>query len=67
MYAGKEAVTKALCGVNIGGVPYRDIEILYNDLENLTARVMGYESLNIKISLSYCRNLAVALALVEEV
>lgn len=67
-YAGKEAVVKALTCIGRINVNYKQIEIL-ND-ENGVPRVRidktGFDDLQIHLSLSHCRDKAIAFTIVTD-
>jgi holo-[acyl-carrier protein] synthase len=65
-FAGKEAIVKALAGLNRAGLGYNDIEITNNKNGVPEARIrkMGFEDLQIKLSLSHGEQDAIALAIV---
>jgi holo-[acyl-carrier protein] synthase len=65
-FAGKEAVIKALAGLNRAGLGYKDIEIT-NDKDGVPAaeiRKSGFNDLEIKLSLSHAKDEAIAFAVV---
>ena len=61
-YAGKEALIKAFSDQDIQ-VAISDIEIINDHRGVPQARVEGIKDIAIKISLSHCKNLAIAQAL----
>ncbi len=72
-FAGKEAVSKAF-GTGIGeNIKWKDIEILNNKLGQPYVVLTGsadkkfksYKGISISISLSHCKNYAVAYAVME--
>lgn len=64
-FAAKEAIAKAT-GTGIGKLSFQDIHILPNDDGAPTAHVSGWEHVNIHISISHCKEYAVAQAVIEE-
>ncbi len=63
-FAGKEAVIKALWGLNIG-VNYRDVEILSkNKVPVVSLKKFKNQELSVLISLSHCEDKAIAFAIV---
>ncbi len=65
-YCAKEAVVKALQALNIKGIYYRDIEISNNIDGVPIASVKNHSDLQIKVSLSHCKNYATAMAIVKK-
>jgi holo-[acyl-carrier protein] synthase len=67
-FAGKEAVMKALAGLNRAGPSYKDIEIINDEkgVPGAKIRKSGFDNLQIKISLSHGKQEAIALAIVTE-
>lgn len=67
-FAGKEAVIKALSGLNRSGAGYKDIEITNDDSGVPSAKISkpGFGDLDIKLSLSHSRQEAIAFAVVTE-
>ena len=63
-YCAKEAVVKALSGLNIKDVYYSDIEITNNTDGAPLARIEKYPEIEIKISLSHSKKYSTATALV---
>lgn len=63
-FCGKEAVVKALHGLNIRNIYYKDIEIINNDegVPQVSIAKLS-EPLQIKISLSHCKDYATANAM----
>ncbi|MEG1284377.1 MAG: holo-ACP synthase [Romboutsia sp.] len=69
-FAAKEAISKAL-GTGVRGYDFKDIEILRNELgkpivktyNNLETLCINYNVLEIKVSISHCKEYAVANAL----
>lgn len=68
-YAGKEAVVKALGSMGKVNPNYKDIEILNNENGVPVARInnKGFRDLQVYLSLSHCKNKAIAFAMVTEV
>ncbi|MBI2858807.1 MAG: holo-ACP synthase [Chloroflexi bacterium] len=67
-YCGKEAIVKALVSIGAEGVRYTDIEIV-NEPDGLpVARIVkeGFRDLEIHLSLSHCRDKAVAFAIITD-
>ena len=70
-FAAKEAISKAL-GTGIRGYNFKDIEVLRNEVgkpivktyNNLNKICIDYNVLEIKVSISHCREYAVANAMV---
>jgi holo-[acyl-carrier protein] synthase len=65
-FAGKEAIVKALAGLNRAGLGYKDIEIT-NDKKGVPSariRKSGFDDLQIKLSLSHAKDMAIAFAVV---
>ncbi len=65
-FCAKEAIVKALTGLNIGDVYYSDIEILNSEDRLPCAYIEKYPNLKIRVSLSHCKNYATASAIVEK-
>ena len=67
-YCGKEAIVKALANVGSVNVGYMDIEIINEQNGRPAVRVnkAGFHDLQIHLSLSYCRDKAIAFAIVTE-
>lgn len=67
-YTGKEALVKALTSLNRVGLNYRDIEIINdkNGVPVVKISKAGYDGLKIHLSLSHCRDKAIAFAVVIE-
>ena len=65
-YCGKESVTKALFELGIRDVYYKDIEVLRNDLGFPVVNIIKDSGLglDIKISLSHCKDKAMANVMV---
>jgi len=68
-YAGKEAIVKALTGIGKAKLGYKDIEILNNKNGVPTVRIGNpdFHGLQVHLSLSHCRDKAVAFTIVMEV
>jgi len=66
-YAGKEAIIKAMTSLGGVGVNYRDIEIINDKNGAPTVRInkAGFLDLQMQLSLSHCKDKAIALAVVE--
>jgi holo-[acyl-carrier protein] synthase len=67
-FAGKEAIIKALSGLNRASIGYKDIEIT-NDCNGVpSVRILkpGFDDLEIKLSLSHSRQEAIAFVVVTE-
>jgi holo-[acyl-carrier protein] synthase len=70
-FAAKEAISKAL-GTGIRGYNFKDIEVLRNEVgkpivktyNNLNKICIDYNVLEIKVSISHCKEYAVANAMV---
>jgi len=67
-YAGKEAIVKALTSLDRVGLNYRDIEIINdkNGVPTVKINKVGFDDLRIHLSLSHCRDKAIAFAIVVE-
>ena len=67
-YAGKEASIKALCGIGLENIDYKDIEILSNINRVPIVRINNLNSNKIqaRVSLSHCKDKALAFAVVME-
>lgn len=67
-YAGKEAIVKALTSLNRVGLNYRDIEIVNdkNGVPVVEIKKVGFDDLRIHLSLSHCKDKAIAFAIVVE-
>ena len=68
-YAGKEAIVKALTSIGKANMNYKEIEILNNKNGAPTARISnaGFQGLQVHLSLSHCRDKAIAFTVVMEV
>jgi len=68
-FAGKEAIIKALAGLNRSAPGYKDIEITNDNNGVPWARILkpGFNDLEIKLSLSHGRQEAIAFAVVTEI
>ncbi len=68
-YAGKEAVVKALSSIGKVNPNYTDIEILNieNGVPVATINNTGFHNLQVYLSLSHCKDKAIAFAIVMEV
>lgn len=65
-YCGKEAVVKALYGLYIKDVYYKDIEITNNPDGAPEVKIDKYPNLKIKISLSHNKDTAIAYVIIEK-
>ena len=65
-YCAKEAVVKALYGLEIKDVYYKDIEITNREDGFPLVKIEKYPSLDIKITLSHCKKYATANVLIQE-
>ena len=67
-YCGKEAIVKALSSIGAANVRYTDIEIIneQNGMPAVRIDKAGFHNLQIHLSLSHCRDKAVAFAIVME-
>lgn len=67
-YAGKEAIVKALTSLDRVRLNYRDIEIINdrNGVPTVKINKVGFDDLRIRLSLSHCRDKAIAFAIVVE-
>ena len=67
-YAGKEAIVKALTSLGRVGLNYRDIEIISDKSGVPTVRInkAGFLDLQMQLSLSHCKDKAIAFAVVVE-
>lgn len=65
-YAGKEAVVKAIASIGKRIIDYKEIEILNNNIGVPLVRIRNKKIKNLKvnISLSHCKDKAVAFAVV---
>ena len=63
-YCAKEAVVKALFGLNINGIYYKDIEILNNERGVPCVKIEQMPDLNVKLSISHCDEYATATAII---
>jgi len=75
-YAGKEAIVKALSSIGMGCISYKSLEIInrgggtiYQKKEAPRVRIndKNFSSLNVQLSLSFCRNTAIAFATAMEI
>jgi len=64
-FAGKEAVIKALQGLNME-VAFSQIEILNDNKGRPYVKIQNLKNLEVKISLTHTRELAIAFALAEK-
>lgn len=65
-FCAKEAIVKALTGLDIKGVYYSDIEIINRNDGLPCATIAKYPDLKIKVSLSHCKEYATANAIIEK-
>lgn len=65
-YAGKEAVVKALCGLEKNNVSFKEIEIIRSDtgIPFVKFKKEGLDDIKIKISLSHCKDKALAFVVI---
>ena len=68
-YCGKEAIVKALTSIGGANVMYTDIEIINKQDGMPVVRVgkEGFRDLQIHLSLSHCKDKAIAFAIVMEI
>ncbi len=68
-YCGKEAIVKALVSIGGTNVRYTDIEIINKQDGMPVVRVNkeGFSDLQIHLSLSHCKDKAIAFAIVVEI
>ena len=68
-YCGKEAIVKALASIGGANVRYTDIEIINKQDGMPVVRVdkEGFSDLQIHLSLSHCKDKAIAFAIVVEI
>ena len=62
-YAAKEAVVKALNGIGKINMDYNKIEIYNNEKGVPMVRIRDYNKLHVHISLSHCKDKAIAFAI----
>ncbi len=67
-YSAKSAIFKAASGIGKRGLHYRDIEIFNKGGGIPLAKINGkrYKNLDIKISLSHCKGMGMAFAIIIE-
>ncbi|WP_276796550.1 holo-ACP synthase [Fusobacterium gonidiaformans] len=65
IFSAKEAIVKAM-GTGFRGISFTDIEILHDDLGKPLVYLYGIAQNNWHISLSHCKEYAVAIAIWEE-
>jgi len=67
-YAGKEAIVKALASIGKANPSYKEIEIVNNKNGAPTVRISnaGFQGLQVHLSLSHCRDKAIAFTVVME-
>ena len=63
-FCAKESIVKALSEFNINDVYYSDIEILNKENGQPYVNLTKYPDLNIKISMSHCKDYATATVLI---
>jgi len=65
-FAGKEAIIKALSGIEISGITFTEIEIINNNLGVPYVQFSrpGMDNIYVKISLSHSSTISIAFALV---
>ena len=63
-YCTKEAVVKALYGLGIKDVYYKDVEVLNNSDGVPLCAISKYPNIKVKITLSHSKNYAIANAMV---
>ncbi|NQT45940.1 MAG: holo-ACP synthase [Candidatus Omnitrophica bacterium] len=65
-YAGKEAIVKALGGMDKPSLNYKDIEILNKENEIPVTRINNkdFRDLRVYVTLSHCNDKAIAFAIV---
>jgi holo-[acyl-carrier protein] synthase len=68
-YCGKEAIAKALAGIGGANLRPTDIEIINEQDGMPVVRVdkEGFRDLQIHLSLSHCKDIAIAFAIVMEI
>lgn len=68
-FSAKEAVFKALSDMGESIQNYREIEIIHNDIGGPTVKINNEKSekLQVKISLSHCKDKAIAFAIATKV
>jgi holo-[acyl-carrier protein] synthase len=68
-FAGKEAIIKALGGMAIRGISFRDIEITNDEygVPSVTIKNGGKLNIRVEISMSHSRDFAVAFAVAIQV
>ncbi len=68
-YCGKEAIVKALASIGDTNVRYTDIEIINKQDGMPVVRINkeGFRDLQIHLSLSHCKDKAIAFAIVMEI
>ena len=64
-FCAKEAIVKALYPAGIKNIYYKDIEILNNKDGTPYAIIEKYPNIKIKLSLSHCKSVAAASAIVS--
>lgn len=65
-FCAKEAIVKALTGLDIKDVYYSDIEIINRKDGLPCAKIAKYPNLKIKVSLSHCKDYATANTIIEK-
>lgn len=66
-FCAKEAIVKALSDFNISNVYYNDIEIINRENGAPTAAIAKYPQIKIKVSLSHCKEYAIANVLLHKI
>lgn len=66
-FCAKEAIVKALTGLDVKGVYYSDIEILNRNDGLPQANIKKYPDIKIRISLSHCKDYATANVIAERI
>ena len=64
-FCAKEAVIKAMSCIQVGDLDYRDIEVVNheNGVPYIIINKRGFEDTRVLISLSHCKEMAIAIAL----
>ena len=66
-FCAKEAIVKALSAIGIKDVYYSDIEV-HNEKDGTPyATIEKHTDINVRVSLSHCKNYAMASAIVEKI
>ena len=68
-YCGKEAIVKALTSIGSANVSYTDIEIInkQDGMPVVRIDIEGISDLQIHLSLSHCKDKAIAFAIIVEI